>query len=200
MAVKSVLRTLVNRPSTRGIIDFPFSPLSDILLHKSDLPPKDPDYLRLVEPEYFRNKYGEAKRIFIYDASPKLDAQTKLRIPRRHAAVLPLEVRNFGVIPIPFILDAGAPGSLYLGSKPLQLLRDMNVIKEVISSEYPYLLKDATLRHGEMKLEPVFACAVPYPHESEEGGTLGHVCCNLLGAEALWHFPHLLQFREESLE
>ena len=81
------------------------SSLNDILLRKSDLPPADEDYLRVVDKEHFRNKYGEVKRIFIYDSVPIQDPATKKRIPKRLAAVLPLEVEKLGIIPIPFILD-----------------------------------------------------------------------------------------------
>lgn len=186
------------RPSRRGLLHFPsLSSLGDTLLHKSDLPPKDPDYLRVMDQEHFRKKFGVVKRIFIYDTIPKLD-KNKRRIPRRYAAVLPLEVKELGVIPIPFIMDTGAPGALYLGSKPLDILRQLNILREVITHEYPYLLKDAALCHGDTRLEPVLACSVPHTHESEEGGTLGDICCNILGAEALWHFPDLLHFKTKS--
>lgn len=44
-------------PSRRGILDVPsLGSLGDILLHKSDLPPKDPDFLKVVDCEYFRKK------------------------------------------------------------------------------------------------------------------------------------------------
>ena len=130
----------------------------------------------------------------MYDASPKLDHR-KRPIPRRCAAVLPLEVRDLGIIPIPVVLDSGAPGTLYLGSKPLDILRELNLLKELAGGEYPFLEKNAALRYGESRLEPVLACTVPFPHESETGGTLGniHVCCNILGLEALWRFPDLLR-------
>lgn len=190
------------KPLLRGIIDYPIdsytSSLHDILLHKSDLPPADKDYLRVVDKEYFRNKYGEAKRIFIYGSIPIEDPTTKKYIPKRLAAVLPLEVEKLGVIPIPFILYPGAPGGLYLGTKPVRILKELNVLKEVFTTRYPYVLRDASLSHGEMKMpKPLYACPVPLPHESEETGTYGDVCCNILGLEALWYFPNLLQVRED---
>ena len=75
---------------------------------------------------------------------------------------------NLGTIPIPFILDTGAPGGVYLGTEPVRILHCLNVLKEVITSKYPYLLKDATLSHGEKKINPVFATS-QYPHEREAG-------------------------------
>lgn len=93
-------------------------------------------------------------------------------------------------------MDSGSPGGVYLGSKPLEMLRELNIVREVYS-RYTYLLKDAALCYGDLKMEPVFASQVPHPHETEEGGTLGNVCCNILGVEALWHFPDLLKFRPD---
>ena len=182
--------------SVRGIIDYPFN---DILLHQSDLPPADEDYLRVVDKEHFKKKYGDAKRIFIYDSVPIVDPATnyKERVPKRLAAVLPLEVEKLGVIPIPFILDSGAPGGLYLGTKPIRILKELDILKEVFVTTYPYVLRNASLSHGKMKMEkPLYACNVPAQHESEAMGTYGNVCCNILGLEALWHFPNLIQCRE----
>ena len=105
-----------------------------------------------------------------------------------------LEVRNFGVIPIPVILDNGAPGSLYLGSKPLGILIEMNLIQEIFFNEHPYVIKNAMISHGKSgKLDPVFVSPVPRPHESQDTGTLGNICCNILGAQGLWYLPDLLQ-------
>ena len=195
-------KTALTRHSVRGIIDYPINSytlsLYDLLLHKSDLPPNDEDYLRVVHNEYFKKKFGDAKRIFIYDSIPIVDPETKSHIPKRLAAVLPLEVENLGTIPIPFILYPGAPGGLYLGTKPVQILKNLNILKEVFTSRYPYILKDATLSHGEMKMQkPLYACSVPLPHESTETGTYNEICCNILGLEALWHFPNLLRVRED---
>ena len=86
-----------SRPSRRGILDYPgLSSLGSFLLRKTDLPPRDPDYLRVVDREHFRKKYGVVKRIFIYED----DAPQSQRPLRKYAAVLPLEVRELGVIPI----------------------------------------------------------------------------------------------------
>ena len=187
--------------SVRGIIDYPInsytSSLNDMLLHKSDLPAADEDYLRVVDKEHFNKKYGEVKRIFVYDSVPVLDPASKKRIPKRLVAVLPLEVEKLGVIPVPFILDPGAPGGLYLGTKAVRILKELNILMDVFTTRYPFLLRDASQSHGKMKMEkPLYACRVPRPYESEETGTCGNVCCNILGLEALWYFPNLIQVRE----
>ena len=113
-----------------------------------------------------------------------------------------LEVRKFGVISIPLIMDSGAPGCLYLGSKPLEILREMNLLQEVVIATggpagHPYVAKNAVISHGEWKIDPVFISPVPHPHESQDAGTIGNICCNILGAQGLWHLPNLLRMREE---
>ena len=182
--------------SIRGILDGASS-LTDILLHKSDLPPIEHDYLKVVEKEYFRKKYGDAKRIFMYAPVPTIDPMSKQCMPKRYAAVVGLEVRKVGVVPIPLIMNSGAPGYLYLGSKPLEILMKMNLIQEVFTGGHPYVVTNAVISHGEWKIDPVFVSPVPRPYESQDAGTLGNICCNILGAQGLWHLPNLLRMREE---
>ena len=148
-------KAMISRHSLRGIIDYPMnsyeSSLYGMLLHKSDLPPFDDDYFRVVTKEYFIEKYGDAESIFIYESAPPSAATQQIRIPKRLAAVLPLDVKNLGTIPIPFIVDSGAPGGVYLGTRGVQILMQLKILKEIFSSRYPYVLKDATLSHGEIK-------------------------------------------------
>ena len=174
---------------TRRILDVPA--YRETLLHKTDLPSEDPAYLTVMDWSEFRRKFGASPRMFVYGPHPQFDDEQQ-PIPRKFAAVLALDVRDLGVVPIPFILDTGAPLGLYLGTKALDRLRKLQVIEELVGPEYPYLINDATLCHGEKRLTPVLACAVPYPHETEANGTLGHVCCNILGIQVLWKFRDLL--------
>ena len=50
--------------------------------------------------------------------------------------VLPLEldVSSDAVIPLPVIIDSGAPGALYLGTKSLSVLNDNGVLKDMDDS------------------------------------------------------------------
>ena len=84
-SLSPVAKAMITRLSAWGIIDYPMN--SDIL-HKSDLPPYDDDYFKVVTKEYFIEKYGDAKRInFIYEsASP---GTQQLRIPKRLEARAP---------------------------------------------------------------------------------------------------------------
>ena len=96
MAVTRLGRSLTAIRCIRDILDYPSqspqsSSLTDILLHRSDLPPIEDDYLKVVDKEYFRKKYGDAKRIFVYAPIPTIDPISKQRIPRRFAAIVGLD-------------------------------------------------------------------------------------------------------------
>ena len=82
--VAAAAAAMIIRHSVRDIMDYPFpgheSSLYDLFLHKSDLPPYDEDYFKVVDKEYFTKKYGDAKRIFIYDSAPPVDPDTQQRI------------------------------------------------------------------------------------------------------------------------
>ena len=169
--------------SRRGVFDGYTVRTHDILLHRENLPEIHEDYLKVLDPETFREKFGIARKIPVYDTYPRYDNKNK-KIATRWAIVLPLRIKTGGLIPIPFIVDTGVPNSVYFGTKVLQLLRELHVLEEVLSIEYPYVVRGA-LCFGEEELNPLFVCVVPPPHESEARGTLGHPCCNLLGLEAI---------------
>ena len=65
------------------------------------------------------------------------------------------------VIPIPFIVDTGAPGLIYLGSKPLEKLNELDLIKgELPVSNFHYCL-DGKLTYGKNEIKHVLATKVP---------------------------------------
>ena len=102
---RQITLNLLRQRSRRGIID---GPLEEILLHKLDFPKLEHDYLTVVSKKRFEDKYGSGKISTICSG-----------VLKRWTAVLPLELENGAVIPLSMIIDTGAPGMLYLGSKPL---------------------------------------------------------------------------------
>ena len=140
---------------------------------------------------YFRQEFGDGKRLYAYDARPHHNTAEQ-PIPRRYAAVLALESRDIGVMPIPFLLDTGAPLGLYLGTKAVERLRELKVLEDVVRRDCPYLITKAALWYGKQRISPVLECPVPHPHETAAHGTLGNMCCNILGLQVLWHFHDLL--------
>lgn len=171
---RSLIATLRHRPffanTTRRIIN---GALDDILLHQWDLPPDDPDYLTVLQEKRFLEKYGIGKFHKIY--LPEMNRT------RRLAVVLPLKIADGKVIPIPYIVDTGAPGLIYLGSKPLDILSKMGLVKQVQYSEFQYLLS-GVLTYGNNEITQVFASDIPGIHEAID--VRGDVRCNLLGLDA----------------
>ena len=172
----------VKYAARRSIFDDGWPSISDVLLHELDLPKESDDYFKVFTPEKFQDKFGIAKKMKIYDPIPKRDEHGN-KIARRRAIVLPLEIQG-GVIPVPFIVNTGAPSAVYCGTKAVELLRDLRILQDVVGTVYPYMI-NGSLCYGERKIHPLFVCPVPPQHESETSGTRGHTCCNILGMEAI---------------
>ena len=75
--------------------------------------------------------------------------------PRQLAIVLPLQVSDNNIVPIPFILNTGATGSLYLGTEALRSLKKAQLIKDCINGRWPYHLL-GTLSRGEKLIRDPF--------------------------------------------
>ena len=160
----------------RRLIDLP---LDDILLREGDFPPLESDYLTLVKKKYFLDKYGIGRVNTIFSSSPNLTLMRKVTV------ILPLETKLDGyVVPIPFIVNTGAPGLIYLGSKPLEKLNELDLIKgELPESNFHYRL-DGKLTYGKNEIEPVLATKVPPIFEQVDSGVQGDIRCNILGLHA----------------
>ena len=170
LLARPLIATLRHRPlfavTTRGLIN---GVLDDILLHQWDLPPDDSDYLTVLKEERFIEKYGIGKF-------------HKIHLPtRRLAIVLPLKIAADKLIPIPYIVDTGAPGVIYLGSKSLDILSKMGLVKQVQYNEFQYLLS-GMVTYGKNEITQVFASDLPGAHEGLD--VRGDVRCNLLGLDA----------------
>ena len=94
----------------------PISPLGEILITDLDLPQPDPNYFTVMSEQDYQEHFGESGLILygehVAGAYP------------RTFATLPLEIDEDGnCIPIPFIVDTGAPGNLFLGLGATKMLR-----------------------------------------------------------------------------
>lgn len=85
----------------------PISPIADILITGVDLPFDDDLYLTKISKQKFREHFGETDETL----SCLVLGGSLLRI----YITLPLEIDDENVIPLPFIVDTGAPGHLFLG-------------------------------------------------------------------------------------
>ena len=166
-AARVVKRTLP-RQSRRYILESTSPQVSPhFQLERNDLPPEDERYLKPVHR--VRKEFS--------DLTPIVD------VPAGHrwAIVLPLEIRDNLVVPIPFIIDTGAPNFMYLGSGCRRVLADLGVLVDIAAGA-PYRLK-GVMRRGDFSVTNPPAWGVPEPHK--ENQVVGDVRVNLLGLDGL---------------
>ena len=145
--------------------------VSDILLQENDLPPKDEDYLTLMSPNDYVGKYGDLPKV--------VDNGRRLFI------VLPLHVVDaYGInkfIPIPFIVDTGAPETIYLGTGARNILKDNQFLHEPMALRQCYQLIGIFYNGEEILNRPV-AVIVPKHYEDT---LFGDVRINFLGKKGM---------------
>ena len=153
----------------------------DLLLREVDLPPMDPNFLTYMPKHQFLKHYS-------MDIIPINEREEKGREPpnipniRRYVIVLPL-FTTLQAIPIPFILDTGAPDFIYLCSAAVHRLERLQAIKET-TGIYPYQLLGTFGPEDQGMLQP-FVHPMPLLYEER---TPGDVRLNLLGIKAMEHF------------
>ena len=152
--------------------------LLQFLLKEADLVKYDETYLKPVCEKEFTKKFGE---------TPPVDEVYHGTYLRRLAIVLPLQVSSNMVVPIPFIIDTGAPKYLYLGTGAFDSLK--KYIDYTIGI-CPYRLL-GTLTRGEKLFKNPLVDIIP--SENEEASIRGDVRSNILGLNAIknldiWHY------------
>lgn len=148
--------------------DFP----ADFLLQEMDLVKADTTFLKVIHQEEFSKRFGDFPSV--------IEVYTEAYL-RRLAIVLPLQILNQGVIPIPLILHTGAPESLYLGTGALNNLMEAKLLKE-ITGRWPYRVL-GTLYRGEKLIVDPFVDLLPIQYE--QPGIRGDVRLNVLGLSAI---------------
>ena len=159
---KTVLRTLpyLLQTTKRGIIS-EIDPRIELLLRDVDLPYKDPNFFRSI-----------AKTAFFERFPIKLIEIPEIGLPgnnveiRRCAVILPLETgcKDY-VIPIPFILDTGAPDYLYLCWTAVKELVPLNCIEQITAS---YQLIGRLLGTGQNFIDHPLVSSLPTYYKVNE--------------------------------
>lgn len=166
---------IIKRQVMTPIVGQEFAP--DFLLHEADLVKEDETFLKIINEEEFKRKFGDFPSV--------IEVYTPDDFLRRLAVVLPLQVSYYKfmhkVIPIPFILDTGDPESLYLGTGAVHNLTESKLLKDT-SGRWPYRLL-GTLCRGEKKLVDPFVNVLPI--HFEEATIRGDVRLNVLGLSAI---------------
>ena len=168
--VSGYVRTLL-RQSRRYILSSTPPQVSPLFqLERDDLPPEDERHLKPVRRDYFSDEFID---------SPIVPAG------RRRAVVLPLHIRDYLVVPIPFVVDSGVPNFMYLGSGCRQVLADLGVLMDRVLPGAPYWLK-GMMRRGEVRvISPLAWFAWSVPLQQEGSVVVGDIRVNLLGLNGL---------------
>ena len=110
-------------PSTsRFVLLLPHSAQQSMLLTAVDLPKQHPAFFRPITKEEFKGHFNDSPVTAIHISGDSFY--------RRLTIVLPLETQAGKVIPIPFIVDTGAPGIMNLGSGAFLWLKRMGMLVE----------------------------------------------------------------------
>ena len=174
--VKQIVPLLQTTSGRRTLVDSSLSigGSPEFLLQEIDLPKPDPDFLRVVSKQHFIKKFGEKQPLLkVYSPVEKS--------LRRVVMIFPLHVKEDNIIPIPFIIDTGAPHFAYLGTGAVLMLRDAMAIVENVGS-HPFRLQGRLCR-GNLCIQNPPVSLLPLHYE--ELAVRGDPRLNLLGLPAL---------------
>ena len=156
----------------------------DLLLKENDLPSNRPEYFQFVSKEDYYRNFSVDEMIKIYEKGARNtgDDDDYCRI-KQYAMVMPL-VSGLQMIPIPFIIDTGAPYFIYLCTLAIHQLHVLNVIEEG-HGLYPYQLIGNLLGPSDRKLENPQVDFLPLQYKNH---TPNDLRLNLLGIKAIHAF------------
>lgn len=160
----------------------------DLLLDVHDLPHDHPYFFEVVTIESFRKEFGW-RVLNVYDRSKKesVDEAKDAFALRKFAMVLPLQLFGVQVIPIPFVLDTGAPHPIYLCSSAIRLLKGRHVLK-ICEGLYPYQMTGKLLGPGGAELNNPPVSLLPRQYEILEPH---NPRINLIGIKLIHYFKLL---------
>ena len=98
------------------------------LLWEADVPPRHPDYLRRIPKAKYDAQFSK-EVIKIYEPQEKSSKGITRPSLQWYVIILPLTAGPSQVIPIPFILDTGAPEFVYLCTSAVLALTDVGALK-----------------------------------------------------------------------
>ena len=173
----------LRRTALRHIIDPTFTDeMKNFLLQESDLYPTNKLFLSKCNIQEFGSQFGRPSKVKMMHHGTS-DKVWRLNI------VLPLHTLKDPdtVVPIPFIIDTGAPYDLYLGTGAIQALHEMNLMEVVEGQRLEVGRLLGNLRHKNKELVKPLIHKIPIVHEVT-GGIEGDVRINVIGLPAIIHF------------
>ena len=167
-----------------------------VLLIDADLPDNHPSYFKEMSMEEFKDTFIKPRKTPMYcrEDLKRLFITLPLAVPPTGGATGEIKV-----IPVPFIVDTGAPVMLILGGMAEHLLMGKGLLCTI--SEGPHadkkLLKGPLFYNGKVIKKPIVHNRTS-TMESDPvyGKTSGKVQANLLGLEALFRLGIDICFSE----
>jgi len=178
-------KALFSIPARRWIFDF--ARKSEALLSEFDVISSDERFLKpLPIQEYKRMDDSLYKPILSMRGPIRSVIRQKYK---RLATIAPLYIENKTmVVPIPCIIDTGAPTFMLLGTGAINALTSHKLIRGELTTR---ILKGTMIKNGREILNPIVA-ELPYTYEDER--TRNDVRYNVLGIYALQQFGYVIDF------
>ena len=152
-----------------------------LLLHSGDLHPKHlvPQRLLEMKKDQFNTHFKERVKM---EWPLFSKAYPKERKPHRPLAIIPFSSPRMGdtVITIPFLVDTGAPGAIYLGRKMEKLLKERGVLKEVFGFGPQYVIQGEIFWKEHVIINPM-ADVIPEQYDKEDERNGYDIRVNLIG-------------------
>ena len=156
----------------RNLLEIPSAGM-EVLLSRNTLHPEEWLHVEIMTKEKFLELYKFEWPLFVVK-----DEMTKVRL--RLLTVVPFMIKEDEILPFPFVVDTGAPGTMYLGRKMRRMLEEMNVMHEVASFSGPYRLRGTFTWKDKTLVNPVVNI-LPSQHEIDGQDDIR---VNVLGLEA----------------
>lgn len=157
----------------RNLLDIP-TVRPEILLCRSNLHPKEWIHVQVMNKEKFLDLYKLEWPLFVVKDGI---SGTLLRL----LTIVPFMIKEDEILPFPFVVNTGAPGTMYLGRKMKKTLEELNVLYEVASFYGPYGIR-GTFTWKERTLADPVVNLLPNNHEIDGEDDIR---VNILGLEAI---------------
>ena len=171
---RSLPRSLMNvaKLPRRNLLDIPTvrPEIFSDFLH----PAKDWIHVQVMNKEKFLDLHKLEWPLFVVKDQI---SGTLLRL----LTIVPFMIKEDEILPFPFVVDTGAPGTMYLGRKMKKTLEELNVLHEVASFQGTYGVR-GTFTWKERTLADPVVNLLPSHHEIDREDDIR---VNILGLEAI---------------
>ena len=171
-------KALFSIPARRWIFDF--ARKSEVLLSELDLMSSDERFLKPLPIQEYKRMDDSLYKPILSMRGQKY---------KRLATIAPLYIENKTmVVPIPCIIDTGAPTFMLLGTGAINALTSHKLIRGELTTR---ILKGTMIKNGREVHDPIID---ELPNQYEDEHTKKDVRYNVLGIYALQDFHYVIDF------